>query len=196
LYCIPLQTSQHAGALPATTNTSPTSRRRAVSSMYSSYTHFCWRLSKPQVLVWPEGLGKLKKKAFTLSGLEPAPSGLQHSTLILTLLTATHKPKVLRHFVPTAPQVRQGNGSGNYFHFCTRHEFMSRGHILPPPLSRPPHSPSPERTSGGERLRACRGFTQVCKGDDDVHAYGTLPIRESVVTPDVRVYHAPGDGAM
>jgi hypothetical protein len=37
LYCIPLHTSQHAGALPATTNTSPTSRRRIVSSKYSSY---------------------------------------------------------------------------------------------------------------------------------------------------------------
>jgi hypothetical protein len=27
----------------------------------ASVTHFCWRLSKPQGLVQPEGLGKLKK---------------------------------------------------------------------------------------------------------------------------------------
>jgi hypothetical protein len=26
-----------------------------------SGTHFCWRLSKPQGPVWPEGLGKLQK---------------------------------------------------------------------------------------------------------------------------------------
>jgi hypothetical protein len=34
-----------------------------------SGTHFCWRLSKPQGLVRPEGLGKFKK--FTSSGIEP-----------------------------------------------------------------------------------------------------------------------------
>jgi hypothetical protein len=38
LYCIPLHTCQHAGALPATTRTSPTPRRRTVSSKYSRYT--------------------------------------------------------------------------------------------------------------------------------------------------------------
>jgi hypothetical protein len=37
LYCIPLHTSQHAGALPTTTLTSPTPRRRTVPSKYSSY---------------------------------------------------------------------------------------------------------------------------------------------------------------
>jgi hypothetical protein len=36
-----------------------------------SGTHFCWRLSEPQGLVWPEGLGKLKK-FFHLVGLKPA----------------------------------------------------------------------------------------------------------------------------
>jgi hypothetical protein len=34
LYCIPLHTCQHAGALPANTNTSPTPRRRTVSTKY------------------------------------------------------------------------------------------------------------------------------------------------------------------
>jgi hypothetical protein len=55
--------------------------------------------------------------------------------------------------------------------------------------------PSPPNKPPGKRPGTRRGFTQLCKRDDDVHAYGTLPIRESVVTPDVRVYHAPGDGA-
>jgi hypothetical protein len=34
LYCIPLHTCQHAGALPATTNTSPTPRCRTVRTKY------------------------------------------------------------------------------------------------------------------------------------------------------------------
>jgi hypothetical protein len=34
LYCIPLHTCQHAGALPAITNTSPTLRRRTVRTKY------------------------------------------------------------------------------------------------------------------------------------------------------------------
>jgi hypothetical protein len=34
LYCIPLYTCQHAGALPATTNTSPAPRRRTVTTKY------------------------------------------------------------------------------------------------------------------------------------------------------------------
>jgi hypothetical protein len=34
LYCIPLYTCQHAGALPSTTNTSPTPRRRTVRTKY------------------------------------------------------------------------------------------------------------------------------------------------------------------
>jgi hypothetical protein len=38
LYCIPLHTCQHARALPATTRTSPTPRRRTVTSKYSSFT--------------------------------------------------------------------------------------------------------------------------------------------------------------
>jgi hypothetical protein len=37
LYCIPLHTCQHAGALPTTTRTSPTPRRRTVTSKDSSY---------------------------------------------------------------------------------------------------------------------------------------------------------------
>jgi hypothetical protein len=36
-----------------------------------SDTHFCYRLSKPQGLVRPQGLGKLKRK-ITSSGFEPA----------------------------------------------------------------------------------------------------------------------------
>jgi hypothetical protein len=36
----------------------------------ASGTHFCYRLSEPQGLVRPVGLGKLKK--FTSLGLEPA----------------------------------------------------------------------------------------------------------------------------
>jgi hypothetical protein len=39
----------------------------------ASGNNFSWKLSKPQGLVRPEGLGKLKKKkSFTSSGLEPA----------------------------------------------------------------------------------------------------------------------------
>jgi hypothetical protein len=34
LYCIPLHTCQHAGALPATTNTSPAPRRRTARTKY------------------------------------------------------------------------------------------------------------------------------------------------------------------
>jgi hypothetical protein len=44
---------------------SPTQRPRSTPQKHyvSVYgTHFCQRLSKPQGLVWPEGLGKLKKK--------------------------------------------------------------------------------------------------------------------------------------
>jgi hypothetical protein len=37
-----------------------------------SGTHFCYRLSEPQGLVRLEGLGKVKEKRFTSSGLEPA----------------------------------------------------------------------------------------------------------------------------
>jgi hypothetical protein len=37
---------------------------------YVSGTHFCYRLSKPEGLVRPEGLGKFKK--ITSSGIEPA----------------------------------------------------------------------------------------------------------------------------
>jgi hypothetical protein len=39
-----------------------------------SGTRFCWRPSKPQGLVWLEGLGKLKKKKNSMasSGIEPA----------------------------------------------------------------------------------------------------------------------------
>jgi hypothetical protein len=38
LCCIPLHACQHTGALPATTHTSPTPRRRTVKSKYSSFT--------------------------------------------------------------------------------------------------------------------------------------------------------------
>jgi hypothetical protein len=46
--------------------------RSALQKHYFSVsgTHFCQRLSEPQGLVRPEGLGKLKK--FTSSGLEPS----------------------------------------------------------------------------------------------------------------------------
>jgi hypothetical protein len=50
---------------------------------YASGTHFCWRLSKPQGLVQPEGLGKFKKSPHRVSN--PRPSGLQHSALTSTL---------------------------------------------------------------------------------------------------------------
>jgi hypothetical protein len=46
---------------------------------YVSGTHFCSRLSKPQGLVRPEGLGKFKKSPHRLSN--PRPSGLWHSDL-------------------------------------------------------------------------------------------------------------------
>jgi hypothetical protein len=38
---------------------------------FASDTHFCYRLSKPQGLVWPEGLGQLKKSLIS-SSLKPA----------------------------------------------------------------------------------------------------------------------------
>jgi hypothetical protein len=41
LYCIPLHTCQHAGALTATTRTSPTPRQRTVTSKYSTCTASC-----------------------------------------------------------------------------------------------------------------------------------------------------------
>jgi hypothetical protein len=42
LYCNSLHTCQHVGALPTTTRTSPTPRRRTVKSKYSSYTE-AWK---------------------------------------------------------------------------------------------------------------------------------------------------------
>jgi hypothetical protein len=39
-----------------------------------SGTHFCYRLSKPQGLVWSEGLGKFKNSPHRVSN--PRPSGL------------------------------------------------------------------------------------------------------------------------
>jgi hypothetical protein len=70
LYCIPLHTSQHAGALPATTNTS-TARRRTVSSKYSSCTAFpstlvsMLELSPPLPILLPRvgGLSALSTRA-------------------------------------------------------------------------------------------------------------------------------------
>jgi hypothetical protein len=64
---------------------------------------------------------------------------------------------------------------------------------------RPPNSWTSKTriTRAWHRIPHCsarRGFTHICKGDDDVHGYGTLPIRASVVMPDVRDYHAPGAG--
>jgi hypothetical protein len=41
---------------------------------YVSGTHFCYGLSKPQGLVWPEGLGKFKISPHRISN--PRPSGL------------------------------------------------------------------------------------------------------------------------
>jgi hypothetical protein len=38
---------------------------------YVSGTHFCYRLTKPQGLVWPEGLGKFKKSPCQV--LNPQP---------------------------------------------------------------------------------------------------------------------------
>jgi hypothetical protein len=37
----------------------------------ASGTHFCWRLSKPQGLAWPEGIGKSKRNSCTSPDLEP-----------------------------------------------------------------------------------------------------------------------------
>jgi hypothetical protein len=52
----------------------PTHRQRSTLQKHyysASGLHFCYRLSKPQGQVRPEGLGKLKN-SFTSSGLEPA----------------------------------------------------------------------------------------------------------------------------
>jgi hypothetical protein len=53
---------------------SPTLRQHSTPQEYYfsvSGTHFCYMLSKPQGLLWPEGLDQFKK-IFTLSGLETA----------------------------------------------------------------------------------------------------------------------------
>jgi hypothetical protein len=50
---------------------------------YVSGTHFCWRLSKPQRLVRPEGLCKFKNSPYRVSN--PRPSSLKHSALTTTL---------------------------------------------------------------------------------------------------------------
>jgi hypothetical protein len=50
---------------------SPTHRPRSTPQKHyfsASGTHFCYRLSKPQGLARPEGLGKLKKKKIHLIG--------------------------------------------------------------------------------------------------------------------------------
>jgi hypothetical protein len=44
LYCIPLLTCQHAGTLPATTNTCPTPRRTTVRTKYDNSTGRIGRL--------------------------------------------------------------------------------------------------------------------------------------------------------
>jgi hypothetical protein len=48
-----------------------------------SGTHFCLRLSEPQCLVRPKGLGKFKNSHHRESN--PRPPGLQHSALTTTL---------------------------------------------------------------------------------------------------------------
>jgi hypothetical protein len=58
---------------------SPTHRPHSTPQKYyfsASGTHFCWRLSKPQGLVRPKGLGKLKKINFPHRISNPRPSGL------------------------------------------------------------------------------------------------------------------------
>jgi hypothetical protein len=61
-----------------------TSRQRSTSQKVFpvSGTHFCQRLSKPQRLMWLEGLDKLKKKkkSITSSRLEPTISRLATDT--------------------------------------------------------------------------------------------------------------------
>jgi hypothetical protein len=47
MYCIPLHTCQHAGALPTTTRTSPTPRRRTVAYKDSSFTLWRYLVSAP-----------------------------------------------------------------------------------------------------------------------------------------------------
>jgi hypothetical protein len=51
-----------------------------------SGNHFCQRLSKPQSLMWQEGLGKFKNSPHWVLNLRP--SGLQHSALSTMLLCA------------------------------------------------------------------------------------------------------------
>jgi hypothetical protein len=55
---------------------------------YVSGTHFCWRLSKPQGLVWLEGLGKFKNSPDQI--LNPRPSSFKHSALTNTLPRAPY----------------------------------------------------------------------------------------------------------
>jgi hypothetical protein len=54
---------------------SPRHRPRSIPQKHkfsASCTYFCYRLSKFQGLVRPEGLGKCKENSFNSSGLEPA----------------------------------------------------------------------------------------------------------------------------
>jgi hypothetical protein len=57
---------------------SPTHRSRYTPQKHfsASCTHFCYRLNKPQGLVRPEGLGKLKKIHSSHRDSNPRPSGL------------------------------------------------------------------------------------------------------------------------
>jgi hypothetical protein len=56
---------------------SPTYQLRSTPQKHyfsASGTHFCLRLSEPQGLMWPEGLGKFKNSPRRVSN--PRPSGL------------------------------------------------------------------------------------------------------------------------
>jgi hypothetical protein len=67
---------------------SPTHRSRSTPQKHyfsASGTHFCYRLSKPQVLVWLKGWGKLKKFYSVHRISNPRSFALLHSVLPSTL---------------------------------------------------------------------------------------------------------------
>jgi hypothetical protein len=87
LYCIPLHTCQHAGALPATTNTSPTPRHRTVRTKYYYCTHkkgARLNLHFIEEAGWvTETVGNYcrKQKSLTLSGFSREVQGFRNMTL-------------------------------------------------------------------------------------------------------------------
>jgi hypothetical protein len=77
--------------------------------LYASGTHFCQRLSKPQGLVRPEGIGKLKKKLPHWASNQ-RPSVLDRSTVITRSLLSKHFSNLCIALLPENVGSRYGGG--------------------------------------------------------------------------------------